>query len=217
MGDQYVKLVENKKIIYMDSTNLYGHSIGQPLPYDGIEMWHGHPDLYMNWLKEILNTRDDNDVGYFIEVDLRYPDDIIEKTKNFPFAPENKVILKDNYDDYMKKIKTKKFTEAKKLICDWSGKKNNSVKYRMLKVYVRHGVIIDKIYEIISFNPRKSLEKYIYFILQKRNRAKNDFEKDFYKLLINAFENCDSYLFRKNEVLMDKPIYLGFAVLELSK
>ena len=32
-----------------------------------------------------------------------------------------------------------------------------------------------------------------------------------------SYENCDTYLFKKNEVVMDKPIYLGFAVLELSK
>ena len=102
------------------------------------------------------------------------------------------------------------------------------------------------------------MEKYISFNTQKRNKAKNDFEKDFYKLLNNAFygktmenvrnrlkikfikkddyreiikqqskltfngihksyENCDSYTFKQNEVLMDKPIYLGFTVLELSK
>ena len=36
----------------MDATNLYGHSMIQPLPYDEIEMWHGHPDLYMNWLEQ---------------------------------------------------------------------------------------------------------------------------------------------------------------------
>ena len=30
-------------------------------------------------------------------------------------------------------------------------------------------------------------------------------------------ENCDSHVFTKNEVLMVKPIYLGFAALELSK
>ena len=32
-----------------------------------------------------------------------------------------------------------------------------------------------------------------------------------------SYENCDSYVFGKNEVFMDKPIYLEFAVLELSK
>ena len=31
------------------------------------------------------------------------------------------------------------------------------------------------------------MEKYINFKTQKRNEAKNDFEKDFYKLFNNAF------------------------------
>ena len=56
----------------------------QPLPYDEIEMWHGHSDLYMNKLEEILNTPDDSDIGFFIEVDLRYPDNI-KKCKDFCF------------------------------------------------------------------------------------------------------------------------------------
>ena len=66
MGDRCAKSNENKKIIYMDATNLYGHSICQPLPYDEIEMWHGDPNLYINWLEEIINTSDDSDIGYFI-------------------------------------------------------------------------------------------------------------------------------------------------------
>ena len=102
------------------------------------------------------------------------------------------------------------------------------------------------------------MEKYINFNTQKRNQAVNDFEKDFYKLINNAFygrtmenvgnrlkikfikkddyreiikqqseltfngihksyENWDSYTFKQNEFLMDKPIYLGFTVLEISK
>ena len=76
----------------MDATNLYGHPMSQMLPYDEIEMWHGHPDLYVNKLEEILNTPDDSDFGFFIEVDLKYPDNEKEKTKNFPFCSENKKI-----------------------------------------------------------------------------------------------------------------------------
>ena len=38
MGDRYVKSDEYKKILYMDATNLYGHSMSQLLPYDEIEM-----------------------------------------------------------------------------------------------------------------------------------------------------------------------------------
>ena len=65
MGDRYVKSDENKKILYMDATNLYGHSMSQMLPYDEIDMWHGDPDKYWNWLDDILNTPDDADIGYF--------------------------------------------------------------------------------------------------------------------------------------------------------
>ena len=57
----------------------------------------------------------------------------------------------------------------------------------MLKFYVRHGMIVDKIQEIFSFKESKWLEKYIGFNTEKRNRARNDSEKDFYKLLNNAF------------------------------
>ena len=116
-------------------------------------------------------------------------------------------------------------------------------------------MIVDKVHEIISFEQSNWLGKYINFNTQKRNQAVNDFEKDFYKLLNNAFsgktmenrlktkfikkddtdkiikhqskllfngihksyENCDTYTFKQNEVLKDKPIYLGFSVLKLSK
>ena len=258
MGDRYVKSDENNKIIYADATNLYGHSMSQFLPYDEIEMWHGHPDKYWRWLDIILNTPDDADIGYFLEVDLKYPDDIKQKTKYFPFCPENKKINPNKYNDYMNKIKPENYTKSKKLICDWTDKKNYLIHYRMLKFYVRHGMVVEKVHEIISFKQSRWLEKYISFNTQKRNKARNDFEKDCFKLLVNAafgkflenvrnrlglelikkdnikkiitqqskltfngiqksYENYDSYTFTKNEVVMDKAICVGFAILELSK
>ena len=67
MGDRYVKSDDIKKTIYMDATNLYGHSMSKLLPFDEIETWQCHPDLYMNKLKEILKTQGDSDIGYFLE------------------------------------------------------------------------------------------------------------------------------------------------------
>ena len=52
----------------------------------------------------------------------------------------------------------------------------------MVNFYVRHGLIIEKVPEAISFKRSKWLEKYICFITQKRSLAKNDFENDLYKL-----------------------------------
>ena len=252
MGDRYIKSDDNKKILYIDANNLYGHSMSQYLPYDEIKFDNNIK------LEDILNTPDNSDIGYFIEVDLIYPNNIKEITKNFPCAPMNKKIDPDNFIDFMKVIKPDTYIQTKKLICDWSDKKNYLIHYRMLKFYIRHGMVVDKVHNIISFKQSKWLEKYISFNTQKRNKAKNDFEKVFYKLLNNAFygktmenvrnrlkikfikkdddkeiikqqsklifngihksyENCDSYTFKQNEVLMDKPLYLGFSVLELSK
>ena len=173
IGDRYIKSDENKKILYVDAKNLYGHSMSQPLPYDGIKF-----DRSVK-LEEILNTLDDSDIGYFIEADLNYPDNIKEKTKSFPFAPLNKKINPDNFNDYMKEIKPDTYIQTKKVICDWSDKKSYLVHYRMLNFYVRHGMIVDKVHDIISFKQNRWLEKYINFNTQKRNKAKNDLEKGF--------------------------------------
>ena len=67
MGDRYIKSGRNKKILYIDSNNLYGHSMSQYLPYDEIKFDNNIE------IKDILNTPDDSNIGYFIEVDLTYP------------------------------------------------------------------------------------------------------------------------------------------------
>ena len=97
-----------------------------------------------------------------------------------------KKINPENFSDYMKEIKPNTYTQTKKLISDWSDKKIYLVHYRILKFYVRHGMIVDKVHTVISYKQSKWLEKYISFNTQKRNQAVNDFEKDVYKLLKSA-------------------------------
>ena len=118
MGDRYVKSDDIKKLLYFDATILYAHSMVQPLTYVEIEMWHGHPDLYMNKLQEILKTSDDSYFGCFVPVDIKSSDNIKEKTKSFPFVPEKKIIPKEEYKVYMKKVKRKLYTKFKKIIWD---------------------------------------------------------------------------------------------------
>ena len=87
----------------------------------------------------------------------------------------------------MKEIIPDIYTQSKRLICDWSDKENYLVQYRMLKFCIRHGMKIEKVHNVFSFKQSKWLENYINFNIQKRNQAVIDFEKDFYKLLNNAF------------------------------
>ena len=77
MGDRYVQSDKNKMILYIDANNLYGHSMSEPLPYDEFKF-----DNTVK-LEDILNIPNGSDKGYFIELDLIYPDNIKEKTKIF--------------------------------------------------------------------------------------------------------------------------------------
>ena len=114
MGDRYNKSSDNKKVLYFVANTLYGRSMSQPLPYDEIEF-----DKNVK-VKDIINTPDDSDIGFFIGVDLKYPDNIKEKTKHFPFAPANKKFIPDDFSNYMKTNKPDTYIETKKGICDWS-------------------------------------------------------------------------------------------------
>ena len=64
--------------------------MSQMLPYDEIKM---EKDICS---EEILNTPDGNEYGYFIEVGLRYPDNIKEKQKIFQLVQRIRKIIPIN-------------------------------------------------------------------------------------------------------------------------
>ena len=136
----------------MDANNLYGWAKSQSLPHDKIKF-----DRKFD-LKDILNTTDDVEIGCFIEVDLPCHFIIRQITKHFSFAPENKIFNPDGFTLYMKQIKPKNYIKNKNTICDWTDKKKYLIHYRMLKLHIRHGMIVDKVYDIISFRLRNWLK-----------------------------------------------------------
>ena len=125
MGDRYVKSNENKKVLYIDGNKLYGWAMSENLPYDEIKF-----DKNVK-LEDISNTPDDSDIGYSIEADLKYSDNINKKPKNFQVAIGNGKNNPDHFKDYMKKKYLIHIHKLKKSICDWSDK-NCLINSRML-------------------------------------------------------------------------------------
>ena len=57
---------------------------------------------------------------------------------------------------------------------------------RALKQALNHGLILKKVHRLIQFNQEEWLKPYIHMNTKFKNRSKNDFEKDFFKLMNNA-------------------------------
>ena len=186
-GVRYVKSDENIMILYIDAINFHGWAMSEFLPYDETEMWHGDPGLYMNKLEGILNISQNSDIGYFLWVDLRCPDNIKEKTKIFPFCPEHKKNFPNKCNDYMNKIKPKNDNKAKKTICDWTDKRKDLIHFRMLKSYVRHGMVIDKLQETISLNKVSCWKNIVVLILNNQTRLKMNLKKTSISYVITHF------------------------------
>ena len=53
-------------------------------------------------LEQILNTDDNNETGYILEVDLTFPQEIHEQLKEFPVCPENTIIKNEWLTDFSK-------------------------------------------------------------------------------------------------------------------
>ena len=70
-------------LAYLDANNLYGLAMCMKLPYGNLK-----------WSNEIKTAGDvmkyeDNDAGYFLELDLHYPKHLHDHHKDYPLAPEN--------------------------------------------------------------------------------------------------------------------------------
>ena len=76
-----------------------------------------------------------------------------------------------------------KIDKCKKLVCNLQNKKKYVVHIKSLKQGLNHGL---KIYRIIEFNQKAWLKPYIGMNTELRKLAKDDFEKDLFKLMNNA-------------------------------
>ena len=260
-------------ILYLDANNLYGWAMSQKLPTGNFNWQYNEnynykspqTKAFCSDYKRLLNER----IPFLIECDLQYPDKVKLNSKNFPFLPINRVIKYEELSDYQRnlllnKIKSsdsmqegeKLMGKEKKLILDFYDKERYVIHHRMLKFYLRKGIIVTKVHKIITFDESDWLKKYINFNTQQRTLAKTDFEKNIWKLMNNSFygktienvkdridfdfcteedelrkqinkphfkgckkfnDNCIGYQLLKTKTILNKPIYLGVSILDLSK
>jgi hypothetical protein len=60
------------------------------------------------------------------------------------------------------------------------------VHYTTLKLYLKMFLKLEKIHKVLESNHSNWLKVYIDFNTDLRRKAKNDFEKDFFKLMNNS-------------------------------
>ena len=186
MGSDYDKNKASSYINYLDANNLYGLSMIQKLPYRSLK-WD---DKITE--DDIINY-DNGRTGFILEVDLEYPKELHELHNDYPLAPEvmnvKANMLSEKQVEIYKLIngsKEPKDEKTNKLILNLNDKNKYVVHIRTLQFYLKHGLKLKKVHRAIKFEQKEILKPYIEFNTEKRKNARNDFEKDIFKLLNNA-------------------------------
>ena len=117
----------------------------------------------------IKNYDENNDKDYILEIDVKYPKRLHKLHSDLPFLSERMEVNK-----------------CKKLVCNLFNKKKYVAHINTLKQALNHGLKFKKIHRVIEFNQEAWLKPYIGMNTELRKLARNDFEKDLFKLMNNS-------------------------------
>ena len=237
MEGDFNKNEPSKYIMYLDANNLYGTAMSMKLPTHGFK-WLTGGEIEKLYNNQELGTW--NKTPCILEVDLEYPKKLHDLHNDYPLCPE-RVMCKNNVE---------------KLIPNLRDKKKYVLHYKNLIQYLRLGMKLTRIHKGIKFIESEWMKPYINMNTELRAKAKNNFEKDLYKLMNNSVfgktmenirnrvnvklvnneekarkliakpnykhckvfsENLISIHMKKTSLLMNKPVYLGACILDLSK
>ena len=124
-----------------------------------------------------------------LEVHLEYPLELHELHNDYPLAPEKMTVKPEMLSDYSREILDREgmvIGKVQKLISNLMDKEKYVLHYRNLQLYLSLGLKLKKNHRALEFSQSKWLEKYISFNTKMRSQAKNNFEKDFFKLMNNS-------------------------------
>ena len=164
--ENYDKNEEPSHIQYLDANNLYGWAMSQKLPVNNFKWVEDTSKINEEFIK---SYNENNKKGYILEVDIKYPKKLHDSHSDLPFLP-----------------KRMKIDKCKKLVSNLQNKKRYVIHIKSLKQALNHGLKLKNIYRIIEFNQTAWLKPYIDMNTELRKLAKDDFEKDIFKLMNNA-------------------------------
>ena len=228
----YDESKESSYIQYLDANNLYGWAMSQKLPVNNFKWVEYTSKINEEFIK---NYNENSYKGYILEVDVKYPKKLHDLHSDLPFLP--------------KRIKVDK---CKKLVCNLHNKNKYVAHIKSLKQALNHGLKLKRVHRIIEFNQKAWFKPYIDMNTELRKLAKDDFEKDLFKLMNNAvfgktmetsrkhrdiklvtivkkinklvsepnyqtIKDLSIIEMNKTKVKMNKPIYLGLSILDVSK
>ena len=149
---EYINDYDPKKpstfISYLNMNNLYGWAMSEYLPC-GRFKWSKNIDEF-----DVILISEKSQIGYFLEVDLEYPDELHELHNDYPLAPEKLAVSSDMLLKYCKKIVDKyeiEVGDVKKLIPNLGNKTTYVVHCRNLRLYLSLGIKLTKIHRVLKF------------------------------------------------------------------
>ena len=123
-------------LMCVDANNLYAWGICKKQPLNNFQ-WDHQIDKYTN---DFIRNYDENcDIGYFLDVDMEYSENLHESHWYLPFLP----VKKD------------------KLLTTLEDKTNYIVTLSTLKQALDHGLSLKKVHRVISFRQEAWLKPYI--------------------------------------------------------
>ena len=157
MKEKFDSSQPSKFVPYLDANNLYGWAMMKPLPVGDFHWMTG--DELENWME----------FPCVLEVDLEYPAELHDFHNDYPLAPE--------------RIKINK---VEKLIPTLRDKQKYVLHRENLQLYLSLGLKLKWIHRGIKFREKPWMKSYIELNTDLRTKGKNDFEKDFFKLMNNS-------------------------------
>ena len=129
----------------------------QKLPVNNFEWIEDTSSFNEDFMK---SYNEESDEGYFIKIHIQYPEKLLQ-LHDLPFLPERM-----------------KLENVEKLVTNLHDKTVYVIHIRNLKQALSHGLIL-RVHRMIKFNQKVWLKPYIDMNTELRQKAKNNFEKDF--------------------------------------